>query len=323
MRSSPLRTRKYEAKISGDVAKQRYDATKQMAVAMLRKAHAEQFAIENAVRTLMPGIRRTELMSVMVCAKQMEKEKDAQMRETIYNTWAARGINFIKLFRLTKLMFGLRPELKAECPIDNLMLNVPFYEGEGTKVHDRSGFRRDGTTYNTAWTTGKIGNAMQFMGANSYVDCGLFNVTEYTIEGWFYKTSLPSVWLALVAKSAIDNMDISMVLDPSDKIRIQHRSTDNSEQYLHSNVVLPKNQWVHLACKFVLNDKFYIYLNGALAASGMTNGTATKPPRTSTRTWKIGYDRGTCNYYGKIDEVRVWNRPLTEQEIKEIYEATV
>jgi len=94
---------------------------------------------------------------------------------------------------------------------------------------------------------------------------------------------------------------------------------DNAiEPRLSSTYVLSLNTWYHVAGVYNSSNGFMgLYINGALNNS-----------RTRTGTPTLGYfsvvnvgarPEGTCFFYGLIDEVRIYNRALTADEIYEIY----
>ncbi len=79
------------------------------------------------------------------------------------------------------------------------------------------------------------------------------------------------------------------------------------------------NQWVHLvSVRTATGIKFY--LNGVLA--GGNGGAATVTPYYGSNPG-LGYigmrNNYTFNFKGKIDDVRIYNRPITEQEVIALY----
>jgi len=71
-----------------------------------------------------------------------------------------------------------------------------FDEGGGSTAHDSSGNGYDGTIYGATWTTGKIGNALDFDGVDDYIDLDQyaknklgFNKTDDLIVSFYFKSS--------------------------------------------------------------------------------------------------------------------------------------
>jgi hypothetical protein len=79
---------------------------------------------------------------------------------------------------------------------------------------------------------------------------------------------------------------------------------------------LQANKWYHIAAMFDdTNDKYALYINGALFASG----TQTFTPQAAA-TLSFGTRTGSTEYWrGTLDDVYIYNRRLTLEEIAEQY----
>lgn len=74
------------------------------------------------------------------------------------------------------------------------------------------------------------------------------------------------------------------------------------------------NEWHHIAGSFIDGVSNNVYLDGMLVASGTSfNGTAC----TGTRPVRIGSREDGQYLNAEIDEVRIWNKALTQTEIRE------
>ncbi len=84
-----------------------------------------------------------------------------------------------------------------------------------------------------------------------------------------------------------------------------------------SGLVVPTNEWSHVAL-VVTPDAITVYLNG----EGATHTTTLDPAALGTM--KMGSYKGwsSRNMDGEIDEVALWNRSLTQNEIREIRHLT-
>ena len=84
----------------------------------------------------------------------------------------------------------------------------------------------------------------------------------------------------------------------------------------NANAAVPLNQWVHVAAARKANEPARIYYNGVLQPSGVVtwNGNITY----TGAEMDIGKQAGFGNRYfnGAIDDVQIYNRALTESEIK-------
>jgi hypothetical protein len=79
----------------------------------------------------------------------------------------------------------------------------------------------------------------------------------------------------------------------------------------------PLNQWVHVVYTQELNGDWKWYMNGALSNSGNFTD-----PMNYFSEFRIGgcnnYD---CSWNDKLDDIGIWNRALTQQEIINLYNA--
>jgi hypothetical protein len=84
-----------------------------------------------------------------------------------------------------------------------------------------------------------------------------------------------------------------------------------------SSTQVPLNEWAHVAAVFVDGGHIY-YINGEEAGTG--GGGATLPGTADTATVVIGrtQEGATRSFLGLIDDVRIYNRALTRDEIKQI-----
>ena len=66
------------------------------------------------------------------------------------------------------------------------------------------------------------------------------------------------------------------------------------------------------------DENIYLYIDGVLDASETKKGDIYLGR--STESLEIGYERSVSNYFhGSIDEVRIYNRALSESEIRVLY----
>ena len=93
---------------------------------------------------------------------------------------------------LKTLLSSLISQTQAQT--SGLVGHWTFDEGSGTTANDSSGNNNTGTLTNgPTWTTGKIGQALNFGGPNDYVGAGNIAVTnaqtKLTWSFWLYQTS--------------------------------------------------------------------------------------------------------------------------------------
>lgn len=224
---------------------------------------------------------------------------------------------------------------------NGLVAYYPF----NNNANDASGHGNNGTIYGATAVTDrdlKEKGAYQFNGSTNYILIGspvpasLQIQNEITLSAWIYATSYPaSNTLSLIVGSQCDNCGQSGatifldgrtntdgMINPAGHIHFQigngtwHQSNSMSQ--------VPLNQWVHIAATRKANEVAKIYYNGVsqpLTSTAWPEGTI----RYVGTDFSIGRQKDYSNRFfnGKIDEVRVYNRALSETEVKALYQDMV
>jgi hypothetical protein len=204
---------------------------------------------------------------------------------------------------------------------------VAYYPLDGDAT-DASGNGNDGTLINgvACDAQGKFGNACSFDGSDDYVDLGNDNSLKLqypmSILSWIYIQQYPPVRGSIVARDVPGNREyefrVSNNGNPSFTVYPTGSSTGQEGQA--SNAILPLNTWYHVAVTLDSSRNISLYINGTLDSSGtISNGNIPTANIITT----IG--EGTYqnyNFNGLIDEVRIYDRVLSEQEINDIMTGT-
>jgi hypothetical protein len=196
---------------------------------------------------------------------------------------------------------------------------------DGNEAIDRSGNGNNGTITGAVPTRGKVGQALDFNGSSNYVsvtDNSSFNFNSgFTVSAWIY----PHSW-GVVGDDYIHNIftdeDTGVCCSTfvfrtgsqglealKQRVGLTNGSADRESS---SNLTL--NTWQHIvATHDGTNVRFYI--NGILdrtqAGWALVN---------IAEDWRIGVTvNNTRHWDGTIDELRVYNRALTDQEILRLY----
>jgi hypothetical protein len=195
-----------------------------------------------------------------------------------------------------------------------------FDEGAGTTAYDASGKGNNGTLVNgPKWTNGKFGQALSFDGVDDYVEVpnspSLNPTVAITIMAWIKPFALAS------AQGIVDKGDgttgYRFIVSDTNPNRLKLISRYLFANGIESSDVLVNNTWQHIA-GVISGTSAYIYYNGILVGSG------TVP---SLQTTSINLIIGKKAYVGSvvipfkglIDEVRIYNRALSEEEIRYLY----
>ncbi len=201
-------------------------------------------------------------------------------------------------------------------PPAGLVAAYSFDEGTGTTVADRSGHNNNGTLNNVAWSqAGVFGSAGSFNGTStSFVtvpDSNSLDLTNgMTVEAWVRPNAL-SGWSTVAFKEQPGNYAYGLYANTGTS-RPSANAVTVSDNDLRGTSQIPLNTWTHLAMTYD-GTVLALYVNGSQVATMLTNG----PIVTSSGALKIGAN-GIWGepFSGLIDEVRVYNQPLTGAQIR-------
>jgi hypothetical protein len=194
-----------------------------------------------------------------------------------------------------------------------------FNEGSGATTTDRSGNGQTGTLSGASWTaSGKYGKALAFNGVNNWLtvnDSNLLDLTTaMTLEAWVYPTVAPSNWRTILIKEGVSPKSAYYLYASSDPSNQPASGlTIGSTEYTLKGGTRPAaNTWTHLATTYD-GAMLRLYVNGTQVASQARTGLIT----TTANPLRIGGNSLFGEYFtGRIDEVRIYNRALTQPEIQ-------
>lgn len=221
-----------------------------------------------------------------------------------------------------QMLLILIPRVYAE---DGLVGYWAFDEGSGNTVADSSVYGNNGTLNNEpTWVDGIYGKALDFDGVNDYIQIpqsSSLDVTDQvTVEAWVYPRAYVDNLGAtsnVVARSQLSGATI-YTLATSSEGKVLYAV--NPTPPLHSSVAnLPLNTWTHLAMTY--NGSYVrLYINGTLdsyyALSGLIQTTTNWLAIGCRPNGPYGGSGTYCYFNGTIDDVRIYNRALNQQEIQ-------
>lgn len=201
-----------------------------------------------------------------------------------------------------------------------------FDEDSGDVASDLSGNGNDGTIHGAKLVDGKYGMALEFDGKDDYIHIPnskiLEDLTEssFTLEAWAKPLDVP-------AHTNTNNRNYGIITRPGWHTGLRYTynkqfslslwDSSNTVFDLCSQVYEP-GEWHHVVG--VTNDsskKMYIYVDGVLANSDSYSGSS-RDYRTLPYRIGAGHNSGDYKYHfnGIIDEVRIYNYALSDDEIK-------
>ncbi|MEE9525510.1 MAG: LamG-like jellyroll fold domain-containing protein [Candidatus Woesearchaeota archaeon] len=216
------------------------------------------------------------------------------------------------------------------------ILNMPFESGSNSSyTKDYSSYGNNGTVVNVTWNaTGGYDNkgAYEFVKsaaatpATGYIEINdtLFrNLSEFTLETWVYPYNLSQVWSPIVMHrvEANQNRSFSLELNYDNlKFFLSNDCTDNVSEVSQDGITI--NQWHHLVGTFD-GTTMKLYRNGNLVNTSSFTG----PGCDKSARLLIGAYPGTSyggteeeEFDGMIDEVTIFNRSLSAEQIQALYE---
>lgn len=216
-------------------------------------------------------------------------------------------------------------------PTNGLVLYLPFRSDEGTNTTDQSTAHNDGHVLGPTWqSAGRVdGGSYQFDGTNDYLNLGTdasLAPTELTIALWVKTTTTTHNTDVYVDKQRSVGSAYMLSLagveasgGQAGKIEFAFYSTGPNWVKVFGASTINNGAWRHVAVTYS-NTTARIYMDGALDASGTMSGGL---PYNGTHACKIGqYGYGAAGYpAATLDEVLMYNRPLTATEIYGVYES--
>jgi|GEM_PF-1303279 len=196
-----------------------------------------------------------------------------------------------------------------------------FDEGKGDATKDSSKYGNDGKISGATWAKGIIGSALQFNGVSDYVNM------RSPRSGSTDKAVSVEAWIKPTGNNVNANLVFAGPESHAFGIWIQSgrifAGIWNSEgnQYSATSASSPTpDQWCHVAmtCDLDIGKVIRLYINGKLNCTSAAIGTAI---RSSYATIDIGGRMPNLWYFnGLIDEVKMYNRARSEEEIRNSYD---
>lgn len=210
---------------------------------------------------------------------------------------------------------------------ENLWLGLGFEETSGTPVVDSSLNENDGTLVPEALRSsdGKFGNAIRFNGLSGSVSLGNLDIPSdtVTVSAWIFPESFATVDSRILSKAnGVNEEDhywmLSSINDGGIKARVRLKVEDGTTVTLVGGTVLELGQWIHLAFTYD-GSELRLYVNGVLDGSMPLTGAIGRNDEVPVA---IGdQPQGNRSFYGLIDEVRIFTKSFTEEEIPLVKDA--
>ena len=197
-----------------------------------------------------------------------------------------------------------------------------FNEGTGSTAYDSSPEGNNGTIYGASWVRGKFGYALKFDGTDDYVDCGSdesLNITDaVTIEAW------------VKPRGSYSDLSFPTIVRKEGAYALRFHYIDGSLQgivWIGGSIKVSNalenawdtTKWTYFV--FVYDGQYLrLYRDGVEAVDPRAQTGAVDVTTNNLGIGATGDGRYFFN--GLIDEVRIYNRALSAEEIKIHYAFT-
>jgi hypothetical protein len=184
-------------------------------------------------------------------------------------------------------------------------------------VTDGSGSANNGTIDGALRSAqGRFGGALSFDGVNDRVTVPDSNsldlTTGMTLMAWVRPTAAGGTWRTVVAKDAGTTLSYVLYSNRNTNVPNSELFIGGRLRFVNGTAQLPLNTWTHLASTYD-GTTLRLFVNGAQVATTAFAGSIT----TSTGPLVIGGNSVWSEWFaGSLDEVRVYNRPLTAGQIQ-------
>jgi hypothetical protein len=208
----------------------------------------------------------------------------------------------------------------------------PFETSVDNTYIDATGHGYDAYSPGLTVSPGIVGNALDCPGGNFELivknSKDQFDFNQFTIETWLYTNvdcdsadRFMKVFDYQNVASGVYN-SYSTHIDAEGKFIFGFDASGSSWVTVTSNTTIRAKRWYHIACVY---DGAYlkIYINGVLDRETAYSGSKYTPAHTNARIGCQTLSGGTVRYqfYGKLDEMKLYGRALPAQTIAAHYNA--
>jgi hypothetical protein len=196
---------------------------------------------------------------------------------------------------------------------------------------DMSGNNNTGTLVGMSTTTspvaGKIGGALGFNGTSSYISVNSSSsltpgTSNFSLSLWVYPSQSHedlinnsnnngasfTAGYALILRSGC-------IFGSGGNVQFDMANGTSHDTGICSASSIPLNNWSHITVVVSRLNTISIYINGRFDKSIATSLTGSVTPGT----FSIGKGIWTAYLSGKLDDVRIYNRALSANEVKQLY----
>ena len=255
----------------------------------------------------------------------VEKGKERTEVKSGFQAVFRKGRRFLKLRKadaLALVQWATEYLETVPPPLDKgLIGHWKFDEGTGSTTKDASRHGHHGTISGAKWVEGKSGKALEFDGSGACVDVGnppaLQLTGAMTLCAWILVDDFQENGRIVCKQNGPGNRGWSINIERQKFACIQV-PIDASTTIGAKTPTLSEGRWYHVAGVYIPGREIRMYLDGELVDT-LDQGV---PPQQYNSPLPVrlgGRPAGGCFFDGKIDEIRVYDRALTSEEIKAVF----
>jgi glucose/arabinose dehydrogenase len=203
----------------------------------------------------------------------------------------------------------------APAAAPGLVAAYSFEERNGSIARDHSGRGHDAVLSGGHRVTGgKYGRGLWFDGVDDVVTAHRssdFDTPQFTVEAWTLPSSFRDRWQTAVSLERPSGDGFRLSVSSPDEGAGAAVTVNGQESVLTTDDFLSVDHWAHCALVFD-GREMRLYVNGVLMDSRAVTG---RPQFTGGSLRIGGQSTGEQLLHGILDEVRMYNRPLTRAEI--------
>ena len=247
---------------------------------------------------------------------------------TVYFTFRATGPGSTRLtFEYMQAWIGIPEQthtvhVTASTPADtSLVLYLPFDEGAGVTANDLSSYDNPGAIVGAAWVPGVSGTALEFdLGSHVIIpEIPAYDVTDAVSLLAWVKTTRDTFGGRVIDKSLYPTSGFDLCLTLNAGLPRFEFFVNNTSAVNGTTAVID-NEWHFIAGTF--GDKtLRMYVDGRTEAEAQSVGSVDINP--NDRPIMVGGEtssNGGQQYLGSIDEVAMYNRELSADEVMAIFQ---
>ncbi len=225
-----------------------------------------------------------------------------------------------------------KPKIKIGSLQKGLVLHAPLdqesFNPSTKRFTDKTPYSNYGTGVGTQLGSsptfevdhmGQANRAAPFNGTDDYINYGnkeTLKPQRFTLSAWIYPTSVTGERTIITSTQSISSpgYGYTLIIHPNAVYLRLHNSAGNLISVYGHRVVI--NEWQHITATFD-GSTVRMYYNGVYTRSGNCSGIVY-----GSNSILIGHLRpGSRKFVGLIADVRVYNRGLSDNEIKLSYES--